>query len=62
MFEFIKKALFTGATILSTLIGVNSLRCISMANQECKVRLQIVNANSNQAVFYLFSIKTSKCS
>ena len=62
MFEFIKKALFTGATILSTLIGVNSLRCISMANQECKVRLQIVNANSNQPVFYPFSIKTSKCS
>ena len=62
MFEFIKKALFTGATILSALIGVNSLRCISMANQECKVRLQIVNANSNQPVFYPFSIKTSKCS
>ena len=53
---------FTGTTILSTLIGVNSLRCISMANQECKVRLQIVNANSNEPVFYPFSIETSKCS
>ena len=53
---------FTGTTILSTLIGVNSLRCISMANQECKVRLQIVNANSNDPVFYPFSIETSKCS
>ena len=33
-----------------------------MANQECKVRLQIVNANSNDPVFYPFSIETSKCS
>ena len=33
-----------------------------MANQECKVRLQIVNANSNEPVFYPFSIETSKCS
>ena len=33
-----------------------------MANQECKVRLQIVNANSNEPVFYPFSIERSKCS
>ena len=33
-----------------------------MTNPECKVRLQIVNVNSNKPIFYLFSIKTSKCS
>ena len=33
-----------------------------MNNQECKVRLQIVNVNSEEPVFYPFSIKTSKCS
>ena len=33
-----------------------------MNNQECKVRLQIVNVNSNEPVFYPFSIETSKCS
>ena len=33
-----------------------------MTNQECKVRPQIVNVNSNEPVFYPFSIKTSKCS
>ena len=33
-----------------------------MTNQECKVRLEIVNANSDEPVFHPFSIKTSKCS
>ena len=33
-----------------------------MKNQECKVRLEIVNVNSNKPLFYPFSIKTSKCS
>ena len=60
MFRFIKNALFTGLTILSTLTGVNSLSCISMTNQECKARPQIVNGNSDGPVFYPFSIKISK--
>ena len=33
-----------------------------MNNQACKVRPEIVNVNSNEPVFYPFSIKTSKCS
>ena len=33
-----------------------------MNNQVCKVRPEIVNINSNEPVFYPFSIKTSKCS
>ena len=33
-----------------------------MKNQECKVRPQIFNVNSNEPVFYPFSIQTSKCS
>ena len=33
-----------------------------MTNQECKVRSKIVNVNSDESVFYPFSIKTSKCS
>ena len=33
-----------------------------MKNQACKVRPAIVNVNSNEPVFYPFSIKTSKCS
>ena len=32
-----------------------------MTNQECKVRAQIVNVNTNDPVFYPFSIKKSRC-
>ena len=33
-----------------------------MNNQGCKARPEIVNVNSNNPIFYPFSIKTSKCS
>ena len=62
MLEFVKKCFFTGVSLLSTFTSVNSLSCISMNNQECKVRPEIVNVNNDEPVFYPFSIKTSKCS
>ena len=42
--------------------SVNPLERISMKNQQCKVRPEIVNVNSDEPVFYPFSIKRSKCS
>ena len=42
--------------------SVNSLKYISMNNQECKERPQIVNVNSEEPVFFPISIKTSKYS
>ena len=33
-----------------------------MNNQACKARPEIVNVNSNNPIFYPFSIKRSKCS
>ena len=62
MLGFIKMCFFTRLVFLSTLTSINLLSCISMNNQECKVRPQIVNVNSDEPVFYPFSIKTSKCS
>ena len=61
MFGFVKKVFLTGLTILSSFTSVNSLSCISMNNQECKVRPQIVNVNSDAPVFFPFSIQTGKC-
>ena len=61
MFEFVKKAFFAELTVLSGFMSVNSLSCISMTNQECRVRQQIVYVNSNEPVFFPFSIKISKC-
>ena len=55
---FISAMMFFGCNLSS----VNPLKCISMNNQECKVRPQIVNVNGDDPVFFPFSIKTSKCS
>ena len=48
--------------LFNSLLNVNSLECITMKNQECKVRTEIVDINSNNPIFYPFSIKTNKCS
>ena len=54
---------FTNAIPWSaTPLNATTLSCISMNNQPCKARLDIVNVNSNKPIFYPFSIKTSKCS
>ena len=42
-------------------MSATPLNCISMKNQECKIRPQII-INSNNPLFYLFSIKINKCS
>ena len=48
---------FSGITLSET-----PLKYVPMNNQECQIRLQIVNVNSDEPVFFPFSIKTSKCS
>ena len=61
--KFVKKVFFLGLTILSNFINASSsLNSISMKNQECKTRPQVVSINSNNPIFYPFSIKISKCS
>ena len=62
MFVFIKEVFFTRLAFISSLVSTTPLSCISMNNQACKVRPEIINVNSNEPIFYLFSIKTSKCS
>ena len=62
IFGFVNKVFFVGLAILSDFTNTSSLSCISMNNQICKARPQIVNVNSNNPIFYPFSIKTSKCS
>ena len=73
VFRFIKKMLFIGLTILSNFtntsllnaiplsaasLNATTLSCISMKNQECKARPEIVNINRNNPIFYPFSVKT----
>ena len=60
IFRFVQKVFFLGLTILSNFI--NALDCILMKNQECKIRPEVININSNNPIFYPFSIKINKCS
>ena len=60
MFRFIKKAFFTGLTILSSVnllsaapLNATQLKCVPMNNQECKARPEIFNAKRDEPVFYL---------
>ena len=53
MFGFVKRIfvstmMFVGCNLLS----VNPLECVSMNNQKCKVRPEIVHININEPVFY----------
>ena len=59
IFSFVKKVFVLGLTVL--LNFTNALECISMKNQECKVRSEIVNNNSINRIFCPFSIKIKKC-
>ena len=54
IFRTVKKVFFLGLTILSNF--TNALDCISMKNQECKLRSEIIIINSNNPMFYPFSI------
>ena len=62
MFIFIKQIFISALKYFNNLSSVNSLECISIKNQERKVRPEIVNVNSNNPIFYPFSIKINKCS
>ena len=62
IFRFVKKLFFIGLKILRNFTNASSLSCISMKNQDCKTRPQVVNDNGDEPVFFPFSIETSKWS
>ena len=45
----------------SNVMNKNSLECISMNNQECKIRSETINVNTNEHMFYPCSITINKC-
>ena len=55
IFGFIKKCFFFN------LSSLNSLECVSINNQECKIRTEIINLNTNELMFYPYSIKINRC-
>ena len=60
MFGFIKKCFFTAMTFFN-LSNVNSLECVLINNEECKIRTEIISLNTNEPMFYPYSIKINRC-
>ena len=54
IFKFIKKVFFLQIQ--------NTLGCVLVKNRECKVMPEIISINSNNPMFYPFSVKINKCS
>ena len=62
IFGFIKKCFFTAMTFFNfNLSNVNSLKFVSMNNQDCRIRTEIINLNTNEPMFYPYSIKINRC-
>ena len=61
MFRFIKQIFISALMYFGNLSNVNPLECVSMKNLKWKARTEIVNINSNNPIFYPFSIKVNKC-
>ena len=56
MFGFIKKCFFTAITFFNyTVLKVNSLERVSINNQECKIRSEIIDVKTNEPEFYPYS-------
>ena len=52
MFRFVKQIFVSTMMFFScNLSKVNPLTCVSMSNQECKVRPENINVNSNEPSF-----------
>ena len=58
MFGFVKQ-IFVSVIIFfgCNLSSVNTLECVSINNQECKARPEIVNVNNNEPIFTLLVLE-----
>ena len=62
MLRFVKQIIISAMMLFNSLLNVNPLECVPMKNQERRVRPEFVDINSNNPIFYPFSIKINKCS
>ena len=60
MFGFIMKIFILIIGLIGLSLNVIPLTCVSMSNQECKIRPVIININSKE--YYPYCILVNKCS
>ena len=54
--------MFSSNVLNAIPLNVNPSECVSMNNQECKMRTKIMKNNNNEPAFYPFNINVNKCS
>ena len=52
MSRFVKNAFVVAMTFFSC----NALECVSMKNQECTIRPQIININNNNTPYFILTV------
>ena len=58
MFGFVKKCFYNNDIFCLQCTKL----CFNENNQECKIRLGIINVSSNEPLFYPYIIEINKCS
>ena len=62
MLEFIKNIFSQQKRFYSyNILNVSFIECVSVNNQDCKIRSEIINVNTDEPMFYPYSIAISKC-
>ena len=57
MFKFVKQIFISAMMFFGcNLSNVNSLKCVPVNNQECKIRPEIVNVNSDMNLYFLLLV------
>ena len=54
MLEFIEKVFIVTIGFIGLNANVNPLKCVSMSDQECKIRPEIMNVISNEPFLIVF--------
>ena len=61
IFNFVRKVFVLELTVLSSSI-TDALNCVTINNEECKFRPEIVDVSSNNPIFYPVSVNVNRCS
>ena len=67
MFRFFEKmfirllSVFTIGSFSESLVPNSIIRCVSFNNQPCQTRPTLVNINSDETLFYSFTLSVNKC-
>ena len=63
MFGFIKKVFFVAMSFFScNVLNAIPLDRVSTNNEECTMKPEIININSNELLFFRYIVNTNKCS